>query len=262
MVHAFERVDDWRAGRARTGHMLLALDYDGTLAPIVPVPAEAQLLPAARAALSQLLQRADTTVAVVSGRGLDDVRARVAFDQIHYAGNHGLEIDGPGVHRMHAEAEAASDTIRACVDLLRDEFEYDDGVLVEDKRVTLSVHFRQVTDPALEHAIRARVEKRCSRLPGLRLTEGKKVVEVRPDVDWHKGRATRFLMDTLLTGSMSQAPVVYIGDDRTDEDAFRALDGQGEGVLVTDDSGASSHASAWVRSPEEVAILIAHLAQE
>lgn len=263
MVHAFQRIDDWRTARARAGRMLLALDFDGTLAPIVPIPDEAAMLPSVQAALGHLIKRTDTVIAVVSGRALADVRPRVGFDQINYAGNHGLEIEGPdGLHRMHDEAEQARPALAACAAALRNEFADEDAILVEDKRLTLSVHFRRVTDQAREQSIRDQVERHCGDpLNGLRLTEGKKVVEIRPAVDWDKGRATAFLMDTLLDG-VADAPVVYIGDDRTDEDAFATLRGRGEGVIVADRVPTSSHALAWLRSPDEVATLIAQLAED
>lgn len=263
MVHAFQRIDDWRAARARAGRMLLALDFDGTLAPIVPTPDEAALLPSAHTALARLLQRADTIVAVVSGRALADVRTRVGLDAVHYAGNHGLEIEGPGgVHRLHDEAELARPALAACAQALRADFAGDNTILVEDKRLSLSVHFRLVADSARERAIRDQVERRCGDpRHGLRLTDGKKVVEIRPAVDWDKGRATGFLVDTLLNGAM-HAPVVYIGDDRTDEDAFAILRGRGEGVLVADSVPASSQALAWLRSPDEVVTLIDRLAED
>lgn len=261
MVHAFERIAEWRAARAAAGRMLLALDFDGTLAPIVPVPDQAALLPAAHSALTRLLARPDTLLAVVSGRALDDVRARVGLADVHYAGNHGLEIEGPGMRRVHEDAEAAVGKLDACARRLRAEFAGDEGVLVEDKRLTLSVHFRLVHDVEREATIRARVEDACGELDGLRLTEGKKVVEIRPDVQWDKGRATSFLVRTLL-GENRRAPVIYIGDDRTDEDAFEVLRGRGEGVLVAENGARrSSAAAAWLRSPEEVVTLLERLAE-
>ena len=239
--------------------MLLALDFDGTLAPIVPRPEDAQLLPAVRSALDRLAQRTDTTIALVSGRALADVRDRVTLPDAHYAGNHGLEIEGPGVHRIHAEAAESADQIAACVRALRDEFAGDDGVLIEDKTMTLSVHFRLVTDAGREGAIRGRVERCCAGHAGIRLTGGKKVVEVRPDVDWDKGRATNFLIETLFADA-PDAPVIYIGDDRTDEDAFDALRGRGDGIIVAPGMPDDSAASAWLRSPEEVAVFLDRLA--
>lgn len=259
-MHAHEHIDEWRAARDRAGCMLLALDFDGTLAPIVPVPDDATLLPGARAAIGRLLERDDTLVAIVSGRALADARKRVGFDSIYYAGNHGLEIEGPGVDRIHPEAVATVDVVADCRKALETEFRNEPAVLVEDKHLSLSVHFRMVNDEARERDIRARVERCCGGRRGLRLMDGKKVVEVRPRVEWDKGRATSFLVDTLL-GENRTAPVIYIGDDRTDEDAFAALRGRGAGVLVAKELSEESAATAFVRSPEEVVELLDALAE-
>ncbi|HEU5209292.1 MAG TPA: trehalose-phosphatase [Longimicrobiales bacterium] len=261
MVHAYDCIPEWRAARARAGRMLLALDFDGTLAPIVPVPDDAALLPGARAALQRLLDREDMLVAVVSGRALEDARARVGLGEIYYAGNHGLEIEGAGVERIHPEALETTHVVAECRAALEAEFRAEPEVLVEDKHLSLSVHFRLVRDEAREQAIRARVERCCGGRRGLRLLEGKKVVEVRPDVEWDKGRATSFLVETLL-GSNGIAPVIYIGDDRTDEDAFQALRGRGAGVLVAPHRLEHSAATAWVRSPDEVITLLERLADD
>jgi trehalose-phosphatase len=177
----------------------------------------------------------------------------------HYAGNHGLEIEGPGVHRIHPEAADSAPALAACVRALRQEFADEEAVLIEDKTLTLSVHFRLVADEAREQAIRDRVARCCGGHAGLRLTAGKKVVEIRPDVPWDKGRATRFLVDTLLADAPA-APVLYIGDDRTDEDAFVALRGRGDGIIVAQRAPEDSAATAWLRSPEEVATFLERLA--
>src|SRR5690606_13047178 len=101
MVHAYDCIDEWRARRARAQSMLLALDFDGTLAPIVPQPHQATLLPGARRAIQRLLDRADTRIAIVSGRALADARERVGLKGLYDASNHGLGIDRPGVERIH-----------------------------------------------------------------------------------------------------------------------------------------------------------------
>jgi trehalose 6-phosphate phosphatase len=258
MRHARDRVDEWAARRARDGNLLLALDFDGTLAPIVPVPDDAGILPAAVAALAELAARADTRVAIVSGRGLEDVRRRVGLETLHYAGNHGLEIDGPQVRQVHEEAAHARPSLETCARRLEAEVATIDGVLVEDKGLTLSVHYRMVDDDAVAREVVERVRTVCGGIEGVRLTEGKKVVEIRPDVDWDKGRATTFLVDHLMPAG---GHVVFIGDDRTDEDAFRALAGRGEGVIVADPPPADTAAASFVRSPAEVADVLALLAR-
>src|SRR5690606_36240593 len=150
MVHAYDCIDEWRARRARAQSMLLALDFDGTLAPIVPQPDQATLLPGARRAIQRLLDRADTRIAIVSGRALADARERVGLQGVYYAGNHGLEIEGPDVERIHPEALAATHAVAECRAALEREFAAEPEVLVEDKHLSLSVHFRLMADETRE----------------------------------------------------------------------------------------------------------------
>jgi trehalose-phosphatase len=254
--HALERTAGWIAERTRTGRMLVGLDFDGTLAPIVPVPDDARILPAARAALGVLAARFDTRVAIVSGRGLDDVRRRIGIDRLYYAGNHGLEIDGPEVHRVHEEASRARPALVECARRLGPLLRTAEGALLEDKGLTLSIHFRRVADPEAASAFAERVHALCADIEGVRLTDGKMVVEIRPDVPWDKGRATAFLIAQLIPAT---GIAVFVGDDRTDEDAFRAVGERGEGVIVADPPPGDTAARSYVRSPGEVTELLVAL---
>lgn len=260
--HAMERLEEWRDARRHAGRMLVALDFDGTLAPIVERPELAALPASTEEALARLARRQDTDVAVVSGRALEDVRARVGLRDIFYAGNHGLEIEGPGLHEIHREAAAARPAIAACAESLRHALAGIDGVIVEDKGLTLSVHYRLVADEAAAERVREAVSGECAERPGLRLTRGKKVVEIRPDVAWDKGRATRFLLAALEAGGAGAVPALFIGDDETDEDAFRAIREAGAGVRVADPPPSTTAATAYLRSTQEVEALIDALARE
>jgi trehalose 6-phosphate phosphatase len=132
------------AARATAGLMLVGLDFDGTLAPIVPHPDDAALPEATREVLAALARRADTRVALVSGRSLADLRQRVDVADAHYAGNHGMEIDGPGVERLHPGAAAARTVLTEVARDLSGHLADVDGVVVEDKGLTLSMHYRRV----------------------------------------------------------------------------------------------------------------------
>ncbi len=258
--HATEKLEGWRLARRRTGRMLLALDYDGTLAPIASRPEDAQLAPATREVLARLAARPDTDVAVVSGRALEDVRERVGLADLYYAGNHGLEIEGPGLQHISAEAVSARPYLERCIAVL-DRAVFDvPGVILEDKGITLSVHYRLVTSEAEAERIRTAVLEACAGIEQLRATEGKRVVEVRPNVEWDKGRATQFLLDALELSELRQVPVIFIGDDRTDEDAFSALRGRGDGVLVADGAVPDTAATSFLRSVDEVVELLEALA--
>lgn len=212
----------------------------------------AELPPDTRSAIHQLSERGDVDLGVISGRTLADVRGRVDIAGIAYAGNHGMEIEGPGISRVHPEAAAARphlDQVARELGAMLDPFP---GAWLEEKGLTLSLHYRAL---AGEHAapLIADVEERVSSRPDLHLTRGKMVLEVRPRVDWHKGRAALFLLDQL--NPPPGAPVLYFGDDTTDEDAFVALRdwrGEGEGVLVADSVPPASAARSYLRSPAEV----------
>ncbi len=263
LPHAGTRVPSWREAWRRTGRLVLLLDYDGTLSPIVARPELAVPAPGARAAVEQLLRHEGLQVAIVSGRGLADARERFGVEGIAYAGNHGMEIEGPGIHRIHAEAAAARPLLERVAAQLSVTLRDLEGALVEDKGLTLSIHYRLV-QPERIGQVRERVTEAVGQLPELRLTEGKMVLEVRPRVEWDKGRAVEFLLESFAPPA--GAPVLYLGDDTTDEDAFRALrawgDGSaGEGVLVAEEPPAATAARSYLRGPGEVVELLRALAE-
>lgn len=257
LPHARERLPELYELRRRAGRMLVALDFDGTLSPIVPVPGEAALLEGLAAPLRRLAERADTVVAIVSGRALADVRARVTLDGVYYAGNHGFEIEGPGVDRVHEIARSSRPALEAAASELAAALADEPGVEVEDKVWTLTVHYRRTAGEGSGARVREAVE-RHGRRPGLRVTEGKKVFEIRPDVEWDKGAATRFLLESL--GEEGALPAIFIGDDLTDEDAFVVVRELGGGIVVGERPRDDTAAVAWVEGPEEVAHLIRELA--
>ena len=207
--------------------LLVALDFDGTLAPIDDDPDAPELPPANRRAVEQLVDHPDTLVAVVSGRQLADLRSRVGVDGVRYAGNHGLEYTVDGEREIHPEAEARMDDLRAVREELGGRLSEMAGVHVENKAVTLTVHYRRATDAAAEDVM-AVVEEVVGPVEGLETGSGKMIVEVKPTVDWHKGAIVERLREEVPDSWRT----VYVGDDTTDEDAFRVLDEGDFGVLV------------------------------
>jgi trehalose 6-phosphate phosphatase len=259
MQHALERVGDWAEGWRRAGKLVLLLDFDGTLAPIADRPELAEMPARTRRALERLMAMDGVTVAVVSGRGLADVRERAAIPGIAYAGNHGMEIEGAGLHRIHPEAQAARPELEAVGARVMADLEGIDGAFVEDKGLTLSIHYRMA--PEREAEVREIVREAVDGRPALTVTEGKMVIEVRPRVEWDKGRAVLYLLEQMRPPQ--GAPILYLGDDRTDEDAFRALHGwsdAAEGVLIAHAPPAGSTASSHLRDPAEVGALFEALA--
>jgi trehalose 6-phosphate phosphatase len=244
---ALERVDEIRA-RATGRRLAVFLDYDGTLTPIVDRPEDAWLAPAMRERVARLAAR--LPVAVVSGRDLADVRGRVGLEGITYAGSHGLDIDGPGGRRDAGPAAAAA--VARATAVLRRRVGSVAGVVIEPKRFGVSVHYRLV-DPAAVPALVDAVDQVVREAAGLRRRDGKMVLEVQPDVPWDKGRAVQSLV-TLLGGRRA-VHALYLGDDRTDEDAFRALRSGGTGIVVWS-APRPTAARYHLRDPDEVGALL------
>lgn len=256
-----DALDTWGVlvGVLADRHPLLILDFDGTLAPIVDDPDAAALPTETRDVLDQLVRC--VPVAVVSGRDLRDVRDRVAMDGLWYAGSHGFELSGPGdVHHEHPAAEAALPALDAAERAAREELEGVPGVIVERKRYAVAVHHRQVGDQAQVRELIDVVERIGAR-HGLRVTGGRKVVELRPDVDWDKGRALRWLLDAIAPDD-PELLAAYAGDDLTDEDALAAVADTGLGIVVRSDEHGDrpSFAHAAVDDPDAVTLLLERLA--
>ncbi|MES1240255.1 MAG: trehalose-phosphatase [Acidobacteriota bacterium] len=226
------------------------LDYDGTLSPIAPRPELATLPEETRAVLRRLASR--HPVAILSGRGRENVAALVGIEGIACAGSHGYDIAGPGFR--HEAGQGIPETIdRAAAELNR-ALAGLDGVIVEPKRFAISIHFRLAGDddlPAIERA----VDEAASRHPGLRKGHGKKLFELRPDLDWDKGKALLWLMEALKLDPARTVPI-YLGDDLTDEDAFRVVE---IGILVTEEPR-ETLASYSLRDPDEVRRFLSWLA--
>ena len=168
---------------------------------------------------------------IVSGRGLDDVRQKMGIPELIYAGNHGLEIEGPGWNFVHPGAEAFRAQLGGILAALDASLSGIEGVYVEGKELTLSVHYRLTPEEFRPTVLLTFDEAlaESAKGEGIRVTRGKEVIEVRPDVDWHKGKAIEKLASRHPAGTL----VCYFGDDLTDEDGFAAVHGlNGVSVFV------------------------------
>jgi trehalose 6-phosphate phosphatase len=200
---------------------IIMLDVDGTLAPIAPRPQDAVVPPATRRAVAALAARPGVHVVIVSGRGAADARRLVSVGNIWVIGNHGLEMMGPqGETDIVPEAESFRSAMAQASRRITASLTHVAGVVLEDKVWTLSVHYR-LADAGVVPRLRASVEGVAEQY-GLRLTEGKGVLELRPPVEHDKGTAVLALARR-LGGLLPGTSLVFIGDDRTDEDAFRIL---------------------------------------
>jgi trehalose-phosphatase len=209
--------------------LAIFLDYDGTLTPIVSHPEKAFLSDSTRQTLRTLATRAP--VAILSGRELEDVRKRVGIDGIVYAGSHGFDIAGPRGLRKEMATEFLPK-----LDMIEKELGKQltgiAGARMERKRFSIAAHYRNVNERDVSKVERA-VSEVAARHRKFRKIEGKKVYELLPDIDWDKGKAVLWLLENLGLERAKVRPI-YIGDDRTDEDAFRALEKSGLGILVSE----------------------------
>ncbi len=216
----------------RQGPAGLFTDIDGTLAPIVPDYACAEVPEAARSALSALARR--LSVVALTGRGVADAYRIVGLDEVVYSGNHGAEWLEDGVERVEPLAAPYVDRVHEIARRAERELAMD-GVFVEDKGPSVSIHYRQAADrPAARAAV---LDFVASAAEGMRLGEGKMVVEVRPPVALSKGEALR-----AYSRRAGLASVLAIGDDLTDAEAFGVVremcaEGEARGSSVAVTSG-------------------------
>jgi len=229
------------------GQLAVFLDYDGTLTPIVSHPEEAVLSDSMRQTLRELAARAPV-VAILSGRELDDVRRRVNIDSIVYAGSHGFDIAGPHGLRRQMATEFLSNLDMAEKEL-HEALDGISGARVERKCFSVAAHYRNVNEDDLAKMEQV-VGEVAMRHRELRRINGKKVYELLPDVAWDKGKAVLWLLEALGLERGNIRPI-YIGDDRTDEDAFRALEQRGIGILVSEQSQPTA-ARYSLKNPAEV----------
>ncbi|XP_058179530.1 probable trehalose-phosphate phosphatase J [Rhododendron vialii] len=265
-LEMFEQITKASKGK----QIVMFLDYDGTLSPIVDDPDRAFMSDAMRATVRKLARHFPT--AIVSGRCRDKVYSFVRLAELYYAGSHGMDIKGPskgsiyknGTDHQAVLFQPASEFVPMIDEVyksLLEKTKFTPGAKVEHNKFCLSVHFRCVDEKKwseLALLVRAVLKE----YPKLRLTQGRKVLEIRPTIKWDKGKALEFLLESLGFANSADIFPVYIGDDRTDEDAFKVLRerGQGFGILVSKIPKETS-ASYSLQEPSEVMNFLQRLVQ-
>lgn len=252
MPSAIDRFPDI-VRRLRARRLAAFFDYDGTLVPIVARPEDAVLPKPMRLALARLSTLTAVT-AIVSGRALQDLKRRVGLPGLVYAGCHGFEIEGAGDGRIERhEGHGFDQVVRRAAAALTAATADIPGSVIEDKVYCVATHYRGVAADQID-ALKQKVDAVAASFPDLRRTYGKKVIELRPDIPWDKGRAVRWILESLgLTGT--DVLPVYFGDDKTDDDAFRALTGVGIGIFVSS-TPEPTVADYRLRSTAEVQIVL------
>lgn len=238
----------------------LFLDFDGTLVPIMPSPDMVVLPEASRAIIADLAGK--MPVAVVTGRERTIVERLVGLDTVVYAGSHGFDIRLPGGHiREHDTDIDIPPMLDRAEAFLRRRLDAIPGSLLERKTFSIAAHYRNVGE-GRAHEVQRAVDDLLIQEPHLKMTSGKMVYELQPNIDWDKGKAVLWLVRELhLT---TEVVPVYIGDDVTDEHAFMALKGSGIGVVVVAPGDASRATAADFRvdDPDQVFELLLRLSGE
>jgi trehalose-phosphatase len=216
----FEHITEVEQPIVQAPHLLLCLDYDGTLTHFTATPLETHLSPQMERVLQSLSEHDGTTLAIISGRDRADLHDRVGIPGAVYGGNHGLEISGPGFVFVEPTAASHVGALQELSEQLTGKTQSIPGALVEFKGLTISVHYRQVATAQwddLRHLVHGAL---ASTTHPFVLTAGDKVFEIRPRVYWNKGSAVSWIKERLAKPDIL---TIYIGDDATDEDAFAAL---------------------------------------
>lgn len=231
--------------------VLVACDFDGTLCSIASSPSEVRITPALLEVLRRMCANDRMSLAVISGRALEDVTARVPIDAI-FAGNHGLEIRGRGIHFEHECARRLRPELKRNCEELAEIVRPWPGAWVEDKGLTATVHYRGV-DEQQAHAVRCAVRRHIvGRSPSLSLRAGKKALELYPKAAWGKGEALTYIRK-------NRAPVdvcICLGDDQTDEGMFHESEGQ---INIKVGPSRPTKAGFHLIDPSGVAVFLAHV---
>ncbi|CRX39113.1 trehalose-phosphatase [Estrella lausannensis] len=231
---------------------LFFLDYDGTLSPITAHPKDARLPPKMKEVLEDLSRRYFT--AVISGRALADIKELLGDMPLYISGSHGfvIETDAGVVFRLPEAARYRKDLEEAYL-LLKEKISSLPGVVLENKDFSIAIHDRMVEE-GFKPIIRTTVAETSTLFPRLKMNAGKCLFELKPALDWDKGKAVQWILDSISFDPKRECPIV-IGDDVTDEDAFRAVKGNGVSIFVMGEK-TETHADYILQNTEEVALFL------
>lgn len=236
---------------------ILFLDFDGTLSPIVRNPSLAH--PPARVlkVLKSLQKKRNLHLAVISGRDMPALKKFLPLRGLILAGNHGAVIEGPGFRFLDPGARRFRSVLTGLQRQVFRALSDFPGIRYEHKIYGLTIHYRDLRPEQRRQAFRVlkRVLNPVLTRNECKMRTGKKVWELCPPESWGKGDAVLWLMKKFKV-KPSQTPAIYIGDDVTDEDAFRVLRKSGAGIRVAAGPSKKSAASFYLKSTKEVALFL------
>lgn len=251
MKYLYDEWDNLQKELGNNKYIFLFLDYDGTLTPIVEAPDKAVLSFETKNLLKKLIKNPKHKLAFISGRALEDLKKMINIQDIVYVGNHGLEIDGPKLKFESPVSLRYKTILQNIKDDLSAKLSTIKGVIIEDKKLSLSVHYRLVDrtqipkveailhEATILYAVRNKIKTQI----------GKKVFEIRPSLEWDKGKVVLWLLARWKFVLKDMLPI-YLGDDVSDEDAFKAL--KNKGITIFVGGPKDSNAQYYLKNTQEV----------
>jgi trehalose-phosphatase len=246
--HLFENWETIQSSIQQAQNLFLFLDYDGTLTPIVSRPELARCPSEVKRHLEKLRRLPGVFLAIISGRSLEDLKEKVGVSGIIYVGNHGLEIENPDGGQKKSVPSTGTKELKKITTKLQNSLKEIPGILFEEKGPILSVHYRNMPEKFFPRVAQVLKEELRQRKDRWKMRSGKMIFEIWPNIDFNKGDAVREILKTIPSRGLLP---IYLGDDLTDEDAFRALKGRGISVFVGP-GGVSSKADFFLQDPDEV----------
>lgn len=236
----------------------ILLDYDGTLAPLCENPDKTVMDPELEQNLHALAKSPKVFMAVISGRGIKDVERKVGIKNITYAGNHGIEIQDPdGSRKDYQLPQDIQASYKSLVSELNQKLNKN-GAWVEDKRVSLTYHYRDTASELIEQQKQEAIE--IIQRYGFKANQAHMAVEAKPPVNWNKGEAALLILKNKFGNDWSEKTnVIFAGDDTTDEDAMRSLQGIGRSFRVATDPKMQTYADFRLPKQELIHDLIRYL---
>ena len=233
----------------RARYIFLCADFDGTITPIKPRPKQAELCEDVRLLLRKISKHKSFSVGIISGRALKDIKQKVGIEGLIFAGNHGLEITYKKRNFIYPAAKRFVPVISQITRRLKKRLTPFSGAVLEEKHLSLSLHYRLVKREKLAKLkkIFLQIIRPYLSSQEVRLTFGKKVWEVRPPIEWNKGKAILWLVQKLRP---KRVLAIYVGDDLTDEDAFRVVNRIG-GISIVVGRRKASCARYYLKSTKE-----------
>ncbi|XP_031628242.1 probable trehalose-phosphate phosphatase 3 [Contarinia nasturtii] len=234
--------------------LVLLLDFDGTLSNIVPVPADAKIVPESKVALTKLAKNKKVCVGIISGRLMQEVRDRVQIPNIIYTGNHGLEIEypmrEPFAYQMEPEIQAKYDELVAYLNTSL----ADGRAFVEDKKYSLTFHYRNVKKG--EYEFFKNKAKRAIESYGFKAEDALLAVEGKPPIDWNKDKTVLHILEQEFSSDWrTKVNVIYAGDDKADELVMKVLKGYGRTFRVSQDP-IETYGDFRVPNPQTVTMIL------